>query len=56
MAVRDRRARRWCQDATRPSGRDWAYEKVPQKLFDTFDGDSVEGLRRFLDASATATK
>jgi len=28
---------------------------VPQKLFDTFDGDSIEGLRRFLDASGTAT-
>jgi type III restriction enzyme len=56
VALKDRRARRWCQDATRLSGRDWAYEKVPQKLFDTFDGDSVEGLRRFLDASATATK
>ena len=56
VALKDRRARRWCQDAARLSGRDWAYEKVPQKLFDTFDGDTVEGLRRFLDASDTATK
>jgi len=55
VALKDRRARRWCQDATRLAGREWAYEKVPQKLFDTFDGDSVEGLRRFLDASGTAT-
>lgn len=55
VALKDRRARRWCQDATRLAGREWAYAKVPQKLFDTFDGDSVEGLRRFLDASGTAT-
>lgn len=56
VALKDRRARRWCQDAARLSGRDWAYEKVPQKIFDTFDGDTVEGLRRFLDASESATK
>lgn len=51
VALKDRRARRWCQDATRLSGREWSYEKVPQKLFDKFDGDSMESLRRFLDAS-----
>ncbi len=51
VALKDRRARRWCRDASRLSGREWAYEKVPQKLFDTFDGDTVEALRRFLDAS-----
>jgi type III restriction enzyme len=56
VALKDRRARRWCQDAARLSGRDWAYEKVPQRLFDTFDGDTVEGLRRFLDASGIATE
>ena len=55
VALKDRRARRWCQDAARLSGREWAYEKVPQTLFDTFDGDTVEGLRRYLDASGTAT-
>jgi len=27
---------------------------VPQKLFDKFDGDGVESLRRFLDASGLA--
>jgi type III restriction enzyme len=56
VSLKDRRARRWCQDAARLSGRDWAYEKVPQKLFDTFDGDTIEGLRRYLDASGTATE
>jgi type III restriction enzyme len=56
VALKDRRARRWCQDATRLAGREWAYEKVPQKLFDTFDGDTVEGLRRFLDASGAGSQ
>jgi type III restriction enzyme len=56
VALKDRRARRWCQDATRLSGRDWAYEKMPQKLFDKFDGDTIEGLRRFLDANESATR
>ncbi len=55
VALKDRRARRWCKDAARLSGRDWAYEKVPQKLFDSFNGDSVEALRRFLDASGTGS-
>lgn len=56
VALKDRRTSRWCEDATRLSGREWAYAKVPQKLFDVFDGDSMDGLRRFLDASGTATK
>ena len=52
VALKDRRARRWCQDATRLSGREWAYEKVPQKLFDGFHGDTMDELRRLLDASS----
>ncbi|HTX30805.1 MAG TPA: DEAD/DEAH box helicase family protein [Solirubrobacteraceae bacterium] len=56
VALKDRRARRWCQDATRLVGREWAYEKVPQKLFDVFDGDTMDGLRRFLNASGIATE
>ncbi len=55
VAHKDRRARRWCADASRLAGRDWAYEKVPQKLFDKFDGDSIDALRRFLHASGTAS-
>jgi type III restriction enzyme len=55
VALKDRRARRWCRDSTRLAGRDWAYAKVPQKLFDTFDGDTVEGLCRFLDASGVGS-
>jgi type III restriction enzyme len=33
VALKDRRARRWCQDATRLAGREWAYAKVPQRLW-----------------------
>ncbi len=55
VAHKDRRARRWCADATRLAGREWAYAKVPQKLFDHYTGDSVDGLRRFLHASGNAT-
>jgi len=54
VAMKDRRARRWCVDATRLAGRAWAYEKVPQKLFGVFAGDTVEGLRRFLAASGVS--
>jgi len=45
VALKDRRARRWCRDATRLAGREWAYEKVPQKLFDGFQGDTMDELR-----------
>jgi len=54
VALKDRRARRWCKDASRLAGREWSYEKVPQKLFDGYDGDTVEGLRRFLDATGAS--
>jgi type III restriction enzyme len=48
VTLKDRRARRWCSDATRLSGREWAYTKVPQNLFDAYSGGTVEGLRRML--------
>lgn len=48
VALKDRRARRWCRDASALSGRDWAYEKVRQKVFDAYTGDDVDGLRRFV--------
>jgi type III restriction enzyme len=54
VALKDLRARRWCVDATRLAGREWAYEKVPQKLFDKFHGDSIASLRAFLSASEPA--
>jgi type III restriction enzyme len=50
VAHKDQRARRWCQDATSLSGREWAYEKVRQKVFDAYSGDTVDGLRRFIAA------
>jgi type III restriction enzyme len=50
VALKDRRARRWCRDATRLSGRQWSYYKVPQTAFERFTGESVESLCRYLDA------
>lgn len=50
VALKDRRAHRWCHDATELSGVQWAYEKVPQRVFDAYTGDTVAGLRRFLRA------
>ncbi|MEJ7785153.1 MAG: hypothetical protein WKF96_10150 [Solirubrobacteraceae bacterium] len=50
VALKDRRARRWCRDAAELSGRDWAYEKVLQRVFDAYTGDDLDGLRRFIAA------
>jgi type III restriction enzyme len=50
VRLKDQRARRWCRDATRLSGRTWSYQKVPQAAFDAFTGESVSTLCRFLDA------
>ena len=55
VAHKDRRARRWCRDATDRSGREWAYEKVRQKVFDAYTGDSIDGLRRFIAVAAGAS-
>jgi type III restriction enzyme len=52
VRLKDQRARRWCRDAAELSGRDWAYEKVLQKVFDAYTGDDVDGLRRFIAAGA----
>ncbi|MBA2294934.1 MAG: hypothetical protein H0W16_07355 [Actinobacteria bacterium] len=50
VALKDQRARRWCRDASRLSGRSWTYHKVPQVAFDQFTGESVNSLCRYLDA------
>ena len=50
VALKDRRARRWCRDAAELSGRHWAYEKVLQRVFDAYTGDDLDGLRRFTAA------
>jgi type III restriction enzyme len=50
VAHKDRRARRWCEDATRLAGREWAYEKVVQRVFDAYTGDDLDGLLRFVAA------
>jgi len=50
VAHKDQRTRRWCRDASKLAGREWAYSKVRQKVFDAYTGDSVEGLLRFIAA------
>lgn len=50
VPLKDRRARRWCRDATRLTGRQWSYIRVDQNVFDSFTGESVESLCRFVDA------
>lgn len=50
VALKDQRANRWCRNATALTGRQWDYQKVPQKVFDAYIGDTIEGLRRFVGA------
>jgi type III restriction enzyme len=52
VARKDKRARKWCRDAARLSGREWSYVKVRQADFERFSGDSVKKLRQFLEAGA----
>jgi len=51
VALKDRRARRWCEDATRLAGSEWSYEKINQHVFDAYTGGDLDGLRRFIAAS-----
>ena len=50
VELKDRRARKWCRDASALSGCTWSYWKVPQAAFDHFSGETVESLCRYLDA------
>lgn len=50
VPFKDKRARRWCRDATRLTGRQWTYVRVDQDAFDVFTGESVEALCRFAEA------
>lgn len=50
VPFKDRRARRWCRDATRLTGRQWSYARVDQDAFDVFTGETVEALCRFVEA------
>lgn len=56
VALKDRRARRWCRDAAELSGRDWAYEKVLQRVFDAYTGDDVGGLRRLIASGTSGSR
>jgi type III restriction enzyme len=50
VPFKDKRARRWCRDATRLTGRQWSYLRADQDVFDSFTGESVEALCRFAEA------
>jgi type III restriction enzyme len=53
VARKDRRAERWCEDASTLTGDRWEYLKVPQKVFDASTASSFEQLMRHVDVMAT---
>ena len=46
---KDRRMARWCEDASRPGGREWRYLRVGEALFDGGEWDSLATLERAAD-------
>jgi type III restriction enzyme len=50
VARKDKRARRWCEDASRLTGEDWGYLKVPEKVFYASTASSLEQLTRHIEA------
>jgi type III restriction enzyme len=50
VARKDQRARRWCEDASRLTGDDWGYIKVPEKVFQASTASSMEQLIRHIEA------
>jgi hypothetical protein len=50
VPLKDKRANRWCRDATRLTGRSWSYARVDQDVFDAFSGETLESLCRFVEA------
>jgi type III restriction enzyme len=49
---KDRRAKLWCEDATKLTGDDWAYLKVPEKVFKASTAKTLEQLTRHVEAMA----
>jgi type III restriction enzyme len=52
VARKDRRAERWCEDASRLTGDRWEYLRVPQKVFDALTASTFEQLMRHVDVVA----
>ena len=44
VSHKDRAARLWCQNATRLTGTEWRYIKIPQKEFESLQPDEFEDL------------
>jgi ABC-type lipoprotein release transport system permease subunit len=49
VARKDRRAARWCEDATALTGDSWDYLKVPQKVFEASTASTFEQLVRHVE-------
>jgi type III restriction enzyme len=50
VARKDARARRWCEDATRLTGSEWRYVKVPQAVFNASSATTLDQLIRHVEA------
>lgn len=50
VARKDRRARKWCEDATALTGHEWEYLKVPQKIFEASPATTFDQLMRHIEA------
>ncbi len=53
VARKDRRTRRWCEDATKLTGDNWEYLKVPQAVFDASQAQTFDQLARHVETLAT---
>jgi type III restriction enzyme len=53
VARKDQRTRRWCEDASRLTGNDWRYLKVPQAVFTASTASTFEQLMRHVEALAS---
>jgi type III restriction enzyme len=56
VPLKDRRAERWCSDASNLAGYDWSYTRVNQATFDAYTGADFDGLRRYVAAGVDSTR
>ena len=52
VARKDRRAKLWCEDATKLTGEAWDYLKVPEKVFKASTATTLDQLLRHVEAMA----
>lgn len=51
VARKDRRAEKWCEDASRLTGNLWTYVKVPERVFSASPAGTLEQLMRQVEAT-----